>query len=177
MTTAPQRPPGPMAPDTAALRNPDLLLTDSQFASVVNTILDNNPSMTTDMAKRIAVEGIRFVVTGALRPELAMAPSRIVDEGWHALIMHTTLYADLCERFGQFVHHAPGFDPDHFDPDILENTQRAIQGVGFEVDADLWRAPDDNSLVSVAANCQHAPNCSTIKPTKPGEKPCHKPSK
>jgi len=49
----------------------------------------------TDLAERIVAEGIKFVVAGGSNPSHAMAPSRVVDEGWHALILHTQLYADL----------------------------------------------------------------------------------
>ncbi|MFE4520380.1 glycine-rich domain-containing protein [Kitasatospora sp. NPDC056783] len=170
-------PPGP--PVVGSMRQavpavPGVLMDRRSLDSVVATVLDNNEGMSPEMARRIVHEAISFVVTGALRPELAMAPSRIVDEGWHALVLHTEEYADLCGRFGGFVHHSPGFDPANFDSDILEQTQEAIRSVGFEVDVDLWCAPTDNTLVSVAANCQHAPNCS-IRPMKKPEKPCTKP--
>ncbi|MEV7599846.1 hypothetical protein AB0O91_20930 [Kitasatospora sp. NPDC089797] len=155
--------------------SPMSLVSATTYSSVVSTVLDNNKGMAVEMAERIVREALAFVVTGARRPYLAMAPSRIVDEGWHAFIVHTEAYAELCTREGGFVHHAPGFDPDNFDPDILEQTQDAIREAGFEVDPELWRPPTDDALVSVAANCQHAPNC-TIKPMKKPEKPCNKPS-
>ncbi|MGA5820782.1 hypothetical protein ACPC54_23315 [Kitasatospora sp. NPDC094028] len=162
----PTRPPGPTYPVAA-----NVFMGEANVASVVSTVLDNNNGMAVGMAERIVREAIAFVVTAARQPHLAMAPSRIVDEGWHALIVHTEAYAELCAREGVFVHHSPGFAPENFAPDILAQTQEAIRAAGFEVDAELWRAPTDDSLVSVAASCQHAPNCSPIviipKP-KPG---------
>lgn len=170
MSTPAKQPPGPTPP---APTNPPSLIPADGFDSVVNTVLDSNKGMAAELAERIVSEGIKFVVTGALRPELAMAPSRIVDEGWHALIVHTKLYEDLCARFGPFVHHSPGYDPEFFDPDILEQTQAAIRAAGFEVDEDLWRPPTDDSLVSVTAGCQHAPSKDgPIKPMPKPEFPC-----
>ncbi|MEU6238089.1 hypothetical protein [Kitasatospora sp. NPDC047058] len=163
--------PGPVHPVTA-----QSTLTPRVFDSVVSTVLDNNEGMTVSMATRIVREAMAFIITGARRPDLAMAPSRLVDEGWHAFVLHTEAYAELCAREGVFVHHSPGFDPENFDPDILEQTQAAVRAEGFAVDPELWRAPTDDSLVSVAAKCQHAPSCS-IKPMKKPEKPCKKPSK
>ncbi|MFI9645983.1 hypothetical protein ACIHAA_06750 [Streptomyces sp. NPDC052040] len=61
-----------------------------------------------------------------------MAPSRIVDEGWHALILHTAMYAELCERLGSFVHHYPGYDPTHYDPPVLDRTREKITALGWE---------------------------------------------
>lgn len=35
-------------------------------------------------------------------------PSQLVDEAWHAFIIHTGDYADYCTtRFGRFIHHRP----------------------------------------------------------------------
>lgn len=146
------------------------------FDSVVSTVLDNNRDMTAEMAKRITREATAFVITGALRRDIAIVPSRIVDEGWHALIQHTEAYADLCARFGEFVHHSPGYGVENYDPDILQHTQDAIRAAGFNVDQDLWRAPDDDSLVTVTAGCQHVPSKDgPIKPMPKPEHPCHKP--
>jgi hypothetical protein len=37
-----------------------------------------------------------------------IVPGRLVDEFWHAHILHTKLYAEDCMTyFGYFLHHAP----------------------------------------------------------------------
>lgn len=131
------------------------VLTPREFEGVRATVQSNNPGMTEAMSSRITEEGVKFVVAAARFPDVPMAPSRVVDEGWHALILHTRLYAALCERFGPFVHHAPGYDPTHYDPPILDRTRDAIRAAGFDVDPDLWRGPTDDG-VPVAARCQHA---------------------
>jgi len=39
-----------------------------------------------------------------------------VDEAWHACLLFTRLYADLCDQcFGTFVHHEPDTE-EHLDP-------------------------------------------------------------
>ncbi len=74
--------------------------------------MDANPGMSEDMAGRIVEEGIKFVAACSRNPGTGLAPSRIVDEGWHALILHTAMYAELCTKLGgTFVHHYPGYDP------------------------------------------------------------------
>ncbi|MFF9643828.1 helix-turn-helix domain-containing protein [Kitasatospora aureofaciens] len=61
-------------------------------------------------------------------------------------------------------------------PDILQHTQDAIRAAGFNIDQDLWRAPDDDSLVTVTAGCQHVPaKDGPIKPMPKPQHPCHKP--
>ncbi|WP_369386211.1 hypothetical protein AB5J72_00155 [Streptomyces sp. CG1] len=110
------------------------------------------------MAWRIVEEALKFVTACSVNPGVGLAPSRIVDEGWHALILHTAMYADLCERLGgAYVHHYPGWDPTHYDPEILDRTCEEIAELGWEADPELWGPPSDETLVSVAAQCQHAP--------------------
>ncbi len=153
--------PGPDPEPIPAL--PRLLITDAQFVSCRGTVMDANPDMPEEMAGRIIDEAIKFVAACAKNPSTGLAPSRIVDEGWHALILHTAMYAELCEQLGSFVHHYPGYDPTNYDPPILDRTREKIAGLGWEADAELWGPPSDETLVSVAAKCQHAPEC-TIRP-------------
>ncbi|WP_236245077.1 hypothetical protein [Streptomyces sp. CC210A] len=142
-------------------------LLSEHFPNVVATVLDSNPGMQQDLAERITEEGIKFVVTCARTPGVDLAPSRIVDEGWHALLLHSAPYAELCARFGSMVHHYPGYDPTYYDHEILDRTRASIRAAGFDVDEELWAAPGDERLVAVAAQCQHAPSCAIRPMPKP----------
>lgn len=144
------------------------LLTNDEMSRVLVTVRDNNPSMSESLGRRIVGEAAKFVAAGA-QYDVPMAPSRVVDEGWHALILHTALYAGLCRRFGRFVHHHPGYNPMNYDPKILDRTRAVIERAGYNVDPDLWTAPTDDGI-TVAANCQHAPECA-IRPMPRPENP------
>lgn len=132
----------------------ELPLSATELARVVVTVRDNNPRMSEETARRIVGEAVKFVAAGA-QWDVPLAPSRVVDEGWHALILHTALYADLCNYHGQFVHHHPGYSPANYQPRILDRARAAIRNAGFEVDEELWRGPADDAI-AVAANCQHS---------------------
>lgn len=132
------------------------LITEEEFAGVVATVLDNNRGMEQATAERVTTEALKFVATCVRFPSLRLRPSRIVDEGWHALILHTRLYASLCQSRGGFVHHVPERpDPSRHSPKELERTQAAIVEAGYEVDLTLWLAPTDTSI-PVAADCEHS---------------------
>ncbi|MFF8728103.1 glycine-rich domain-containing protein [Streptomyces sp. NPDC015171] len=170
-------PPGPM-PDPGPDSKPPLarmLITDSEFASCRQTVLDANPDMSEELAGRIVEEGLKFVAACSANPGLGLAPSRIVDEGWHALILHTAMYAELCERLGgAFVHHYPGYDPANYDPEIVTRARARISGLGWAPDLPLWGPPSDETLVSVAAKCQHSDDSGPIevrRKPKPEPKP------
>ncbi|SHI69310.1 glycine-rich domain-containing protein [Streptomyces sp. 3214.6] len=141
------------APATAAR---DLIPAEA-FAGVVATVLDNNKGMDQALAERITDEALKFVAVCARRPGRGLRPSRIVDEGWHALILHTKVYEQLCTRLGRFVHHVPERpDPSRHNARELEYTKASIWEVGYEVDPMLWLAPTDTSI-PVAADCEHTP--------------------
>jgi hypothetical protein len=159
-------PPGPTPPALARM-----LITDDQFTSCRLTVMDANPDMPANLASRIVEEALKFVAACAANPQLGLVPSRIVDEGWHALILHTAMYADLCERLGgRTVHHLPGYDPTNYTPGVPDRTREAIAGLGWDTDPELWVAPADDSLVSVAAKCQHSDDSGPIV-TLPKPKP------
>ncbi|EST35765.1 hypothetical protein N566_17300 [Streptomycetaceae bacterium MP113-05] len=112
---------------------------------------------------RIVDEALKYVAVCAAYPTARVAPSRVVDEGWHALILHTALYAQLCERLGAgFVHHYPERpDPGRFDAQVIDRTTTLIEEAGYSVDYRLWTAPD-GELVSLAASCQHSDDTGPI---------------
>ncbi|MGZ9934448.1 hypothetical protein ACXNSR_31715 [Streptomyces sp. NC-S4] len=153
--TGPQKPPPPGTPALTPT-NPRALLSDAGFNAVMHTVLDNNPGMESGIASRIVVDALAFLATAAASTE-PLVPSRVVDEGWHALILHTGLYQSLCAQLGGFVHHVPERPaPGRRSHEDIERTVAAIEAVGYAVDRDLWGSPED-SLVPVAANCQHSP--------------------
>jgi hypothetical protein len=140
------------------------LLAPSQFADVTATVLGGNPGMDGATAAGIVSDALAFVVTAARNPKARIAPSRTVDEGWHALILHTALYAELCERLGGFVHHYPERpDPARQKSGVLDHTVTLMRATGHQPDMKLWTLPDDGSI-NVAAECGHAPTCGPIEP-------------
>lgn len=140
------------------------LLSPDDFMAVTATVAKDNPNMGWTMAERVVLEGIKFVAAAA-GDARGIAPSRVVDEGWHGLILHTAIYNGLCERLGGgFVHHYPEPpDTTRYDPGFIERTIGAIELAGFTVDRELWTGPTDG-VVQVAASCQHSPSCGPIQP-------------
>ncbi|MFD9819077.1 glycine-rich domain-containing protein [Streptomyces violascens] len=140
-----------------AAANPRDLITPQEFAGVVATVLDNNTGMAADVAERIVAEALAFVAACAQFPGSRLKPSRVVDEGWHALILHTGVYARLCRSMHRFVHHVPERpDVTRHDPGALARTMERITQAGYPVDVRLWLPPTDETL-PVAATCEHSP--------------------
>ncbi|KIF68475.1 hypothetical protein HY68_07250 [Streptomyces sp. AcH 505] len=150
----------------AAVRDARSLLTGDDFADVRATLMDSNPDMATSLASRIVTQALAFVGTAARFPTADIAPSPVVDEGWHALILHTALYAELCDRLGKFVDHYPQRpEPSGYSPDRIAHTLAKITEAGYAVDVELWRGPGDNRI-TVGARTWHTPpgGCGPITP-------------
>ncbi|MDT0441629.1 glycine-rich domain-containing protein [Streptomyces johnsoniae] len=150
-----------------------VLLTPAAFRGVAGTVIDNNPGMAEATADRIVMEALKFVVAAARFPTAKITPSSVVDEGWHALILHTHLYRRLCQNLGRFVHHWPE-RPDVTRRDVraLTRTVAVIGQAGHTVDGELWAGPD-TGLLSVAANCSHTPKPGGCGPINPGNCASH----
>lgn len=119
-------------PQAIAATTPRDLIPAEAFAGVVATVLDNNKGMEQALAERITEEALKFVAACAKRPGRGLRPSRIVDEGWHALILHTKVYERLCRAQGRFVHHVPERpDPSRHNSFELEHTKASIQKAGL----------------------------------------------
>ncbi|MEU9605093.1 hypothetical protein [Streptomyces sp. NPDC048057] len=138
------------------------LVSDAEFSAFLTTILSNNSGMDTATGSRILEQALAFVATAASRPGTVMVPSRVVDEGWHTLLLHTGAYYRLCAGFGNFVHHIPEApDVTRFSQAAIDRTVTLIAAAGYVVDLALWRAPDDQP-VPVAAKCQHSDDSGPI---------------
>ncbi|MEV6951913.1 hypothetical protein [Streptomyces sp. NPDC051183] len=134
------------------------LISAAEFEAVAATVASNNPDMSSTDADRITEESLKFVAAAARFPG-GMRPSRVVDEGWHALILHTAVYARLCSRLPKFVHHMPELpDPSRYTPGALDHTLNRIREAGFQPDTELWTGPLEG--IPVAANCQHDNQCA-----------------
>lgn len=94
-----------------------------------------------DFSARAVNELARFL---ALKAELGgpLTPSEPVDAVWHALLLRTRDYEQLCaDRLGCFVHHTPLDDPD---PDTVAQayarTRLLMERRYGELDEPLWPA-------------------------------------
>lgn len=134
------------------------LIIPEDFEGVVATVLDNNDGMEREVAERIVREALKYVHACAIGSHRGLRPSRVVDEGWHALILHTLVYNRLCHQLGRYVHHVPERpDTARHDPSELNRTMAAITEAGYDVDVRLWLPPADESI-PVAADCEHGPS-------------------
>ncbi|MBC6458046.1 hypothetical protein HKK72_09055 [Actinomadura sp. HBU206391] len=100
------------------------------------------------MAERIMGQALAFLKACADNPGAGLAPSPVVEIGWHAFVLHTREYAAFCERVaGRFIHHEPTDDHkcggigDAPPPERghLPATLAAMRVSGVPVDEPLWR--------------------------------------
>ncbi|MGG7572556.1 hypothetical protein [Streptomyces sirii] len=132
------------------------LLSEDDFRAVTEAVLSDNSEMGRESASRIVVEALKYVATAAKFPEAEMRPSALVDKGWHALILNTPVYEELCSLLGAFVHHVPDQPASaSARTHVLDRTQELMAEAGHGPDLTLW-------LESGSAMC-----CNTCGPKKP----------
>ena len=135
---------------TIALERPvsttdPITLVDPEVADrLTRRITTDHADIDRATARRIVGQAAAFIAASGQQPGRDLAPSELVDYGWHAFILHTVDYAAFCERVaGRFVHHVPT-DEDEQTPGgattTRERTVAAIAAAGYRVDAELWRS-------------------------------------
>lgn len=78
----------------------------SQRESIVDRIAKDG-EMSEELAESCFEETLKFLVVSQ-STEARVSPSKLIDVGWHAFILHTRTYTDFClEQFGRYVHHQP----------------------------------------------------------------------
>ncbi|WP_327748522.1 hypothetical protein [Streptomyces europaeiscabiei] len=91
-----------------------------------------------------------------------LSPSPLVDDFWHAFLLHTEAYQDFCEStFGRYLHHQPGFldKEEHGGGKALRaRTVDAITLAGYEIDPEFWPELDLADCSQCHANCSDSPN-------------------
>lgn len=137
-------------------------VTDEVFACLARRVMAED-GVSAAMAERVVDQALAFLATCAANPGAQLAPSRSVDVGWHAFILHTEEYADFCHRVaGHFIHHRPlnaaaagaqchpcheqgcsasGKDGDENTGTRITRNQSVpalMAAAGFDVDAELW---------------------------------------
>ncbi|MEV8623425.1 hypothetical protein [Streptomyces sp. NPDC051079] len=131
------------------------LLTEEGFADVVHLVMRDTEGIEQRFAERIVDESLKFVATAASTRGAGLRPSKLVDLGWHALILHTSLYAKLCAAQGRFVHHIPeGPATQRRDDATIQATLTAMREAGYVPDEYLWSRIADTELQ--LGDCYHS---------------------
>ena len=108
--------------------------------SLVRSRLVQQGLLPEEWADMAILEFRRYLALRLLSRGPVMMLSAVVDDVWHASILFTRLYADLCQRvFGYFLHHDPEMQP-IADPSaewrIFEERYTAL----FGAPGPLWQA-------------------------------------
>jgi hypothetical protein len=134
------------------LHDLETLVPDALFARLTARV-ERDANVDREHAERIMRQALAFLVACARNPEIPLAPSKAVDHGWHAFILHTREYAEFCGRVaGHFIHHAPE-EPGGERVDAAARnaaTTEVMRRSGLPVDEELWDAGQANC----SANCE-----------------------
>ena len=107
--------------------------------------LVNREGFDGEIAVRAVDQAWTFMLLCSRRtsPEGPLTPTKIVDEAWHATILFTRQYAELCSILGVegIIHHEPADTPTTRGAEQCRATVRAFQDHGISYDPELWEIP------------------------------------
>ncbi|MFK3735675.1 glycine-rich domain-containing protein [Streptomyces sp. NPDC088090] len=124
-----------------ALKTGRELVTPDLFGRLVNRIVKDE-KIEPALAERIMSDTLGFLDACGNNPGAPLAPSELVDIGWHTFIVYTEPYADFCQRTaGRFIHHSPADEPGKTYEPKADTRLRAIEAMrrlGYTPDPELW---------------------------------------
>lgn len=124
-----------------------------------------------EQAQRQFEEVRKFLAVCATDREAAYAPSAILDEAWHAFVLHTGDYSGYCDRFlGGFVHHRPSDRPEVA---AYQRTLAVLRATFGDLDTMLWPHAEaaDCDSGSCENYCSDGPPCNSDGTGGDGLKP------
>ncbi|WP_455360035.1 glycine-rich domain-containing protein [Streptomyces sp. SYSU K21746] len=131
-------------------------LIDAELFDRLVVFLEHEEGLPRPVAERVMDQALAFLAMTAHRNDVPLSPSKRVDPGWHAFVLHTREYAAWCQQYaGRFIHHNPFKGRRLRDGVAITRTVQAIEDAGFVVDHELW---------GTAASC-NPPTCC-------GDGPC-----
>lgn len=75
---------------------------------VSERVAKDNPTLSAAVLKDGEAQYREFLLASKLNPDSKLSPNLLVDEFWHAHILHTEKYVNDCaEYFGYYFHHRP----------------------------------------------------------------------
>jgi hypothetical protein len=143
--------------------DPTILVPAETMQRLAARIVKDHREIDQAIARRIVGQAAAFLAASGQRPGAELAPSKLVDIGWHTFILHTVDYALFCERVaGRFIHHIPTDDGDQAPGDgaaARGRTLAAITDAGYAIDHDLWpEAAKMGECSQCHAGCSDSPN-------------------
>ncbi|MDR7277748.1 glycine-rich domain-containing protein [Catenuloplanes atrovinosus] len=144
------------SPDPAA-RSGRNLIDPALFTVLTARIAADHPDLTDDMPARILDQALAFLGACAVTTT-PIGPSRLVDIGWHTLILDTAAYAGLCQRIaGRFIHHLPDDPSDTGNGLPLTAATAAIVTAGYRLDLPLWTSGGTADCTQCHSGCTDRP--------------------
>ncbi|MEV4182965.1 hypothetical protein AB0J28_16190 [Streptosporangium canum] len=119
-----------------------------------------------DIAEPIMEQALAFLAACSTLPDARLAPSELVDIGWHTFILYTREYAEFSQRTaGRFIHHRPEDPGRPSTGSTAAATVAVMRDLGLPVIADLWAHPAD-CTGSGTGKCSQCHQGCTDSPTK-----------
>ena len=136
---------------------PRTTISDEVFGRLRMRLAADHPELTDLYISRIIDQTLAFLDACARTPDTALSPSKPVDLGWHAFILHTADYADFCQRAaGRFIHHLPAHSDGQTAATITETTA-TMRALGLPVDDELWATASTGKCTQCHAGCYDSP--------------------
>jgi hypothetical protein len=147
-----------MSATLSEIADPRTLISADLFTRLVRRVMEDT-HFTYSLAERVVEQALIFLKACADHPGSRLSPTKSVDHGWYAFILHTEEYVRFCDRVaGRYIHHRPTGD-DNSGPGATSaaRTVRALRLTGYLIDDELWSVDSIADCNQCHAGCHDSP--------------------
>lgn len=151
----------PMVCDAPSIL-PNRQMVEMKTFERVSKRIEQDHGFAPEIADQVLDATLGFLITCG-QADQPLAPSEIVDLGWHTFLLYTPEYMGFCRKHvGHFVHHVPNDDLDRVNSSGGSyDTVRYMMERGISFNHLLWGVNTDECMCEGGAVCDARPDDGT----------------
>jgi hypothetical protein len=124
------------------------------FSSIVRYLQREDKNHWTEEKALSELENFKAFLALRNIVKFSIVPTKDIDEVWHACILHTEFYVDMCTSlFGKYIHHRPS--------DGTPETKQKSRS-NFERTADLFSKMTGRQYIADTHGTKCCPGCGKV---------------
>jgi len=107
----------------------------------------------------LELEYKRYMTCVVMKPNQRMTPSELIDEVWHAHILHTEDYFSFCRAFnsGRYIHHRPETNAVILHSNQADNLMPRYRDMFGEPNRKFWPQNEASMCDGQGTGCESCP--------------------
>ena len=131
-------------------------ITNFNLDKIVAYAIKKNPDLVQQNVESLKQEYINYMFLASVSDKTLAVPSKVVDDIWHAHLLHNKSYEEFCALLGKMIYHNP--TSDETTPEQKAQTMQNLIDSSYQ----FFGGNVFESIVSFTeSDCNYPVNCSS----------------